>query len=147
MVRWRLVYSTSSGVPITEAFHGSSPLIQIIPAVLPGSHRALSQTKRFQAGIQPLINLFTWFASDAFSSGFRPLQTKPPFFYPLARSLSRMSCSPLVSRCPFRSACANRRYQPFDMFCLASISCSTWLLQRAECHGPRNTGACTGSHF
>lgn len=54
-----------------------------------------------------------------------------------------MSCSPLVSWRPFRSACANRRYQPYEMFCLGSISWRTWLLKDAARHRLKNTAVCS----
>lgn len=58
-----------------------------------------------------------------------------------------MSCPTLVSWRPFRSAYTNRRYQPYKMFCLGSISRHTWLLQDSARHKLENTGACWRSQL
>lgn len=54
-------------------------------------------------------------------------------FFSIYTLLSSVSHSPLVSKRPFRSACANRRYQLYEMFCLGSIS---WNTSASRCSTP-----------
>lgn len=68
------------------------------------------------------------FALDAFRG--RLSSSRPALVFHLHSRMSR-------SWLPFRCACANRHYQPFTVFCLASISCSTrWTAH----HGLKHTG-------
>lgn len=103
-------------------------VIQIIPTAVAGSHGASSSNQNLP---RPLINLFTWFVSDAFSDFFRPLRTLTFFSLPFLNSISTLCQGrPALFRAlasHLALACANRRYQPLDMFCLASISRGTWL--------------------
>lgn len=101
---------------------GGNPLI---PTAAAGSLRTSPPNQNLP---RTLINLFTWFVSNAFSDFFRPLRTKDffsfVFFFLNSISTPSQGCPALLQALDTHLAptCANRRYRPFDMFCLASIS-------------------------